>query len=152
MALRYYLFAALAAGAAATTGADLLARTMIGNQSPGTALVEHLHWAAVQFDGTLLLLAPFVVVALICVGVDSGGQRSSVVTIFALAMLVLLYFYLDGHLDAQEAALRERWTAATLSIGLLPFFVGVPVMLAAAVAAAIVAVSGRGRSGTDAGR
>jgi hypothetical protein len=54
-------------------------------------------------------------------------------------MLTLLYFYFQGHQGAQLALLDEKWTAAALSIGLLPFFIGVPVVFAAWGAAALAA-------------
>jgi hypothetical protein len=54
-------------------------------------------------------------------------------------MLALLYFYFRGHQDAQRALLEEHWTAAALSVGLLPFFIGIPVVLIVALAAATAA-------------
>lgn len=122
---------------AATTGADLLARMTIAGESFEVALRDHLYRAAVQFVGTILLLAPFVAVAWICARVEKQARSRSVFPIFAAAMLALLYFYFQGHLGAQHALLQKRWTAAALSIGLLPFFFGIPVVLAAIGAGAL---------------
>jgi Na+/H+ antiporter NhaD/arsenite permease-like protein len=74
-----------------------------------------------------------------------------VLLIFAVAMLTLLYFYFEGHQAAERAALQKMWTAAALSIGLLPFFIGGPVVLAVVGAGALAAkfdrrTSGRSRS------
>lgn len=131
MGLKFYLPLSVAVFIAATTGADLIARTSIAGEPFATALREHLHWAVVQFLGTILLLAPFVAVAFICARVEKQAHSRGVVVIFLLAMLTLLYFYFQGHQGAQYALLEQRWTAAALSIGLLPFFIGVPVVLAA---------------------
>lgn len=130
MNLKVYLPAALVTFLAATTGADLYARTTIGRESFDVALRDHLHWAAVQFVGTLLLLAPFVAVAFVCSRMAKQARTRSVALIFAVAMLTLLYFYFQGHQAAERAVLEKMWTAAILSIGLLPFFIGVPVVLA----------------------
>jgi hypothetical protein len=57
---------------------------------------------------------------------------------FALSLFTLSYFYFGGFHAAEQAMVDERWTAAALSIGLLPFFVGVPFVLALMGAAFIV--------------
>ena len=94
---------------AATTGADLIARTSIGGQPFVAALHEHLYWAGVQFVGTMLLLAPFVAVAFVCAFVEKQAQTRSVLLIFAVAMLTLLYFYFQGHQAAERFALQKMW-------------------------------------------
>lgn len=134
MGLKVYLPLALVAFVAATIGADLVARTTIAGESVAFAIRDHLHWAGVQFVGTILLLAPFVAVAFVCARVAKKARSRSAFLIFALAMLTLLYFYFEGHQAAQQALKEEMWTAASLSIGLLPFFIGVPVLLAVIVA------------------
>jgi biotin transporter BioY len=93
----------------------------------------------VQFVGTIVLLAPFVAVALVCAFAEKHARTRSVLVIFALATLTLLYFYFQGYQAAERAMLQKMWTAAALSIGLLPFFIGVPVVLAAIGAGALAA-------------
>ena len=137
MGLKAYLALAGVAFLAATTGADLVARTAIAGEPLAVALREHLYWEGVQFVGTILLLAPFVVVALVCARAEKQARSRSVVLIFMAAMLTLLYYYFQGHQGAQRALLEERWTAAALSIGLLPFFTGIPVVLASCCAAVL---------------
>jgi biotin transporter BioY len=87
----------------------------------------------------MVLLAPFVAVAFVCALVERQARTRSVLLIFTVAMLTLLYFYFQGHQAAERAALQKMWTAATLSVGLLPFFIGVPVVLAAMGAGALAA-------------
>ena len=137
MKLKIYLPAALVTFLAATTGADLYAKTTIASEPLDVALRDHLYWAAEQFIGTLLLLAPFVAVALFCACIERQARSRSIGLIFTAAMLTLLYFYFQGHLAAERAMLAKMWTAAALSIGLLPFFIGVPVVLAVIGAGAL---------------
>ena len=138
-ALKVYLPVAFVAFVAATTGADLFASISIGGEPFAAALREHFYWASVQFVGTLFLLVPFVAVALIGALVERRARQRSATLIFAMGMLTLLYFYFQGYQAAEHAMLAKRWTAASLSIGLIPFFIGVPVVLAAGVAGAVAA-------------
>jgi hypothetical protein len=146
---RIYLPLAILAFVGATTGADIYARMSIAGEPFAAALQDHLHWTAVQFVGTAMLFAPFVAVALLCARVDRRTSGHAAATIFAAAMVALLYFYFQGHEGAQQALLEKKWTAASLSIGLLPFFVGIPVVLATAAAGAIAAKLGRGAINPD---
>jgi len=139
MGFKVYAPVALLAFLVATTGADLFARTSIGGEPFAVALRDHLYWAAVQFVGTLLLLAPFAGVALIGTLVERRARQRSAVLIFAVGLLTLLYFYVQGYQAAEHAMLAKKWTAAALSIGLLPFFIGVPVVLTAGIAGVIAA-------------
>jgi hypothetical protein len=139
MGLKVYLPVAVVVFLAATAGGDLVARTSIAGQPFDVALQEHVYWAGVQFLGTLLLFAPFVAVAFVCAFADKRARTRSIVVIFAAAMLTLLYFYFQGYQAAERAMLQKMWTAATLSVGLLPFFIGIPVVLAAIGAGALAA-------------
>jgi len=139
MGFRVYLPVAVVVFFAATTGADLVARISIARQPFAAALHEHFYWAGVQFVGTMLLLAPFVAVAIVCALLERKARTRSILLIFAVAMLTLLYFYFEGHQAAERAALQRMWTAATLSVGLLPFFIGFPVVLVVIGAGALAA-------------
>ena len=139
MGLKVYLLLAVVVFLAATTGADLIARISIAGEPLTVALREHLYYAGMQFVGTIFLLAPFVAVAFACSRAHKQVRGSSVPLIFAVAMFALLYFYFKGYQGAQQALLEEKWTAAALSVGLLPFFIGIPVVLASWGAAALAA-------------
>src|SRR4051794_9947278 len=121
-----YLSIAIVAFAAAVTGSDLFARMTIGQLSFSEAVREHLEWASVTLAGLLLLLAPFVLLAMICAKAHTKVRLRSIVCIFGASLLALIYFYFDGFQGAEQAMLHHRWTAAALSVGLLPFFVGLP--------------------------
>jgi hypothetical protein len=121
----------------AVTGSDLFARITIGQRSLMGAVGEHVEWAGLTLIGLLLLLAPFLVVALICAIANKRARTRSAVTIFVAALIALFYFYFGAFQMAERALLDAQWTAAALSIGLLPFFVGIPAVLLTAIAAAL---------------
>lgn len=139
MGLKVYLPIAIVVFLTATTGADLVARTSIAGQPFAPALNEHLYWAREEFVGTMLLLAPFIAVAFVCAFAEKHARVRSVFVIFALAMLTLLYFYFQGYQAAERAELQKMWTAAALSVGFLPFSIGLPVVLVAMGAGALSA-------------
>lgn len=140
MGTKAYLTVAVVVFFAATSGADIIAKTSISGDTFLVALREHFYWAGMQFVGTMFLLAPFIAVAMTCGVAERRARSRWVIAIFFVAMSVLLYFYFEGYQAAEHAMLREMWTAATLSVGLLPFFIGIPVVLAAIGAGAIAAV------------
>ena len=139
LGMRFYLFTALALFLAATTGSDLVARTTIAGEPIIGALREHFYWASVQFVGTLFLFAPFVCLALTLSRAEAYVRRRTIFLIGGIAALILGYFYFEGYQGSQRAMLEGRWTAATLSIGLLPFFIGIPTVLGAIGASALAA-------------
>jgi heme/copper-type cytochrome/quinol oxidase subunit 3 len=121
MRLWLYLPAAVVAFVAATTGSDLIARTSIAGQTLRQAFVEHVHWVVVQIVGTFLLLAPFVALGFLCAALEKDIRTRSVMAIFAAGALGLIFLYFDGYQAAEQFARQRMWTAATLSIGFLPF-------------------------------
>lgn len=139
MGLKVYLPLAVIIFLAATTGSDVVARTSITGEAFNVALRDHLYWAGVQLVGTILLSAPFFVIAFVCARIEKRARSRSAALIFGLAMVTLLYFYFGGYQGAQHAVLEQKWTAAALSVGLLPFFVGFPTILAVFGAGALAA-------------
>jgi hypothetical protein len=133
MGLKVYLPITFVVFVAATLGADVVAQTSIGGKALSDALHEHLYWAGVELVGTLLLFAPFLAVAGICAFVETRARTRTVLAIFSLAMLALLYFYFEGYQAAERAELQHMWTAAALSIGFLPFGIGLGAVLAVIV-------------------
>jgi hypothetical protein len=133
----HYLALALVAFLVATTAADVYARVTIGAESFGKALGAHLYWAGVQFVGTLMLLMPFGFLAVIGAWVNDRTSQWKGVAIFSVPTLYLIYSYFEGYHASREAVLDERWTAATLSVGFLPFSAA-PIVLIAWLAGLIV--------------
>ncbi|MGZ2412616.1 hypothetical protein ACUXST_002045 [Sphingomonas sp. F9_3S_D5_B_2] len=134
MGLKVYLPIAVLIFAAATAGADVIARTSLAGQPFAAALHEHLYWARVELVGTVLLFSPFLAVAGVCGLVERRARSRTVLLIFAISMVALLCFYFQGYQAAERAELDHMWTAATLSVGLLPV-AGLSVVLAVVVAA-----------------
>jgi hypothetical protein len=133
MGFKLYLPVAFLIFVAATSGADVFASMSLAGQPFAAALRENLHWTRVELVGTFLLLGPFVAVAGVCALVERRARTRTVLLIFALAMVALLYFYFQGYQAAQRFALQHMWTAATLSIGFLPLGTGLAVVLAVVV-------------------
>lgn len=100
----------------------------IGGQSIPNAVGEHFYWAGVQFLATLMLFAPFGFLAMIASWVEDRARTWKAVLLFAVPTLYLIYSYFEGYRASQVAMVDKRWTAATLSIGFLPFWAA-PVVL-----------------------
>lgn len=132
-----YPISALAVGIGATVGSDILARMWIGGETLAAASSEHLHYALGSWVGTIFLLAPFLVVGCVSAAFQRQKDVRSAGVISTVGLMPLSYFYFQGYQAAQYALAEERWTAAALSIGLLPFAVGIPVVLLVAFAALI---------------
>jgi hypothetical protein len=129
-----YLMSSLVAFLLGTVASDLVARTSIAGEALGQALSEHWHYAAAEPVGSLILLAPFLGVGLVSATVEKWARTRSAILLFTLGTAPLLYSYFTGYQAAQHALLDEKWTAAALSVGLLPFIVGIPVLFVLALA------------------
>ena len=138
MSTKAYLLLATAIFIAVVAGSDLFARITIAGEAIDNAVTEHLHWASLTIIGNIALFVPFGGTALICGATNKRAKTRSAAALFFIAMAVLAYFYFGGFQAAQHAFLDERWTAAALSIGLLPFFVGLPLLVVVATAATVI--------------
>jgi hypothetical protein len=101
-----------------TVGFDVHARMTVGAEGYEHALSEHMHYAGF---GSVLLSLPF-----IFLGVAAGGfftRKSPIhgVTAFSIGVAILALLYYDGYISSQVAMANRKWTAAALSVGLLPF-------------------------------
>lgn len=137
MKIRAYLLIALLAFMVFVTGSDLFARMTVSGEGFRQAMNEH--WASLSVAGSVLLFAPFGGAALICGIANRRARTRSAASIFCVALAALGCFYFVGFRDAQLALLEKKWTAAALSVGLLPFFVGIPLLALVGIAAAICA-------------
>ena len=143
MTTKRYLLTANVVFLAAVTGSDLVARVTIAGNTFGDAIVEHLHWVSLTLVGVVFLFIPFGGAALICGAANKRTKTRSAVTLFIVAMAALAYFYFNGFQASQQAMLDKRWTAAALSIGLLPFFVGLPLLGIVGIVAAVIGLVDR---------
>jgi hypothetical protein len=104
-----------------TTFADVFARMNIGGEAFDVALSDSLYWSAVQWVGTIMLLAPFVLVAMLAASVARITRPIFGVLFLALFSAILFSMYFSAHQASQEYMIEKMWTAAALSVGLLPF-------------------------------
>jgi hypothetical protein len=109
----------------------------IGGMPLAAAGGEHLRYAVSGWVGTIFLLAPFFAVGWVSAAFHKRGRSRSAAVICAIGLLPLSYFYFQGYQAAQYSLTEEQWTAAALSIGLLPFAIGIPVTLLVGLAALI---------------
>jgi hypothetical protein len=121
----------------ATNGFDVLARMSVSQEPFAKATSESFYYAAIQPVGTLLLLAPFIAIAWISIRVERKASAVSAWLLFVVSVSALGWFYFEGYQGAQQAMLQERWTAAALSVGMLPF-TSAPVPLLAALVGGLI--------------
>jgi hypothetical protein len=121
-----------------TVGFDVIARLTIAGEPVSKALSESLYYKGVQPVGTLMLLAPFVAMAGLSAEVAKTSNVAVASIFFAVLAGVLGWLYFWGYWDAQIAMGQRKWTAAALSVGLVPFF-SIPLLIVAAIAAGLIA-------------
>jgi phosphotransferase system glucose/maltose/N-acetylglucosamine-specific IIC component len=105
----------------ATLGSDVVARTTVGGDSFGKAISDHVYYAVIQPIGTTMLLAPFLLLGWMAASAAKRKGFDAGLGVFLLGMLLLGFMYFSGYQDSQGFMKERKWTAATLSIGLLPF-------------------------------
>jgi hypothetical protein len=104
----------------ASVAFDVFSRTVVGKQPLGHAVYEHLYYAGVQPVGTVFLLAPLLGLAAIGIWI-SRKNLSGAKWLFGAGALALSCLYCVGFYSSQQALQAKSWTAAALSVGLLPF-------------------------------
>jgi hypothetical protein len=137
-------FLALGVGAflVADVGFEVLARLWIGRNPLGQATSETLYSLATQPVGTLMLLAPFLLIAWMAASLARRRTFERGLLLFMVAAGALGVLYFVGHVEAEQALKSRRWTAAALSVGLLPFE-SIPVLLLALIARWLLARKSR---------
>jgi hypothetical protein len=112
----------------ATFGSDVVARTSVGGQSFQKAVTEHAYYAFIQPVGTAMLLMPFLLLGWLAASTVKRKGFDAGLGVFLLGVLLLGFMYFSGYQDSQGFMKERKWTAATLSVGLLPFK-SVPLLL-----------------------
>ena len=110
--------------------ADVLARISIRGQSLELATREHLYYAGVQLPGTAFLSLPYVGLAFIGLPVlrRRGVVAGALFLLCGAALLAGVYGF--GYQQSALSMLARHWTAAALTMGLMPIL-SVPVLLLA---------------------
>lgn len=111
--------------------ADIASRMIVARSNFVDAIGDHLEMALVPPFGTLLLAGPFFVIGWLSYRLACRNALKRGIALLVAASIVLGYFYFWGLYGSQEALLQSKWTAAALSVGLLPFFVGIPTIAGA---------------------
>jgi hypothetical protein len=116
-----YLAVAVVLFVVATVGFGMHSRMVIGGESYDHALSRHMYYAREQLLGTMLLLLPFLVLGSIAAGFSIKRSVAHGATVFVVGATFLLVLYYKGYMDSEIAIKQRHWTAAALSVGLLPF-------------------------------
>lgn len=130
----YLLFLCIAAGVFAATdiGFGIVARVSVGRSDVWPAAIETLFSAATQPVGTAMLFAPFALLAWVSASLARTQTLEQGLQLFAGGAIVLAVMYFNGYMEYEQAMQVRKWTAAALSVGLLPFK-SIPVLLVALV-------------------
>lgn len=119
----YLLFFYLTVGAfvVAHIGFEIFARLWVERNTTWEAVSETLYYSAIQPVGTVMLLAPFVLLGWMAGSLAWKQTFKGGTVLFVAGAVVLGLIYFGGHIGAEQAMQNRKWTAAALSIGLLPF-------------------------------
>jgi hypothetical protein len=123
----------------ATIGSDVVARVNVVGDSMGRAVSQSIYSALTQL-GTLWLLFPFAVVGFLSVFVARMANSAAALLLFGGSVTGLGWQYFWGYWHAQQAIQEQKWTAAALSVGMLPFESLLVLYFAAFFAAVFVVV------------
>lgn len=139
-----YLVISALAFIAATLIVDIVAGMTFDTTSFSSNVFEYVKGPNAVF--VLLSISPFIAVALISglLNRSSGPTRS--LPLFSTAILALVFSYAKGHWNSQLLLQKERWTAASFSVGVLPF-IGFGIVFVTICVAALASQLGRRRSG-----
>jgi len=122
----------------AIVGFDVVSRVVVADKALRLAFSETLRVLGAQPVDTLVLFLPFAAVGVLAAETTKASRMVPAVTLFALSVAALWWLYFSGFMGGQHALLERKWTAAALSVGLLPF-TSIPIVFVAALVAGFVA-------------
>jgi hypothetical protein len=128
----FFLIAGIGLYLIASVGFEILARVVVGGESLSYAISETIQSIATQPIANLMLLAPFIALAWLG-GALARVSRYRAIMLFILGSLILSAVYYHGHMNAQTYTHEHKWTAASLSVGLIPLK-SIPVLLVLLIA------------------
>lgn len=125
-----FIAAALVLFFAVDLAADVVARTSVRGQAIEPAMREHLYYASVQLPGTAFLSLPYVGLAFIGLPVlrRRGVIAGALFLLCGAALLGGVYGF--GYQQSELSMLARHWTAAALTMGMMPIL-SLPVLLLA---------------------
>jgi hypothetical protein len=93
---------------------DVIARTLVGGEGIGHAISQHVYYAATQPFGTVLLLAPFLLMAWMAASLSGRKTMMQGLVLLCVTCSVLTLIYFLGYQNSQQYMTQRMWTAAAL--------------------------------------
>ncbi len=100
---------------------DVIGRLTYRNETLFVSIKETLYYLAVQPVGTAMLLAPYLILGLVSVKTSKNKSIKNGMCIFIPGLISLSYIYYEGYLASSYYIELKKWTASSLSVGMLPF-------------------------------
>lgn len=119
--MRLYLAMATVIFGLVITAGPILATMYVSGVTLAAACAAWRDWVTATGAGLLAFAAPFAIAAFASARLDHVVHSRSALTLFVLASVVLGYLSMCGFIASEQAMLAQRWTAAVLAVGLLPF-------------------------------
>ncbi|MEW6333294.1 MAG: hypothetical protein AB1558_03420 [Thermodesulfobacteriota bacterium] len=116
-----FLLFSLAGYVLCDVGFGVYAQIKAENISIYPSLIEKLYDRATQPLGTIMMMAPFLFLGGISASFAQKNRIPIAISLFLITFSVLGYMYFLGHMHYEMHILEKKWTAASLSLGLLPF-------------------------------
>jgi hypothetical protein len=113
----------------ATAGSDVVARTTVGSEGIGKAVSEHIYYAFAQPVGSAMLLAPFLLLGWMSASLAKRKGFTQGLSVFLIGAFLLGIMFFSAYQDSQNYMNQKMWTAATLSVGLLPIKSALPLLI-----------------------
>lgn len=104
----------------ANFGAILYAKSLAFGAQWSDSLREVLLNAINAPGTTVVLAAPFLLLALIAAVVARSGRIAAGTILFIVGITVLGWIYLAGYIDSQAALAERKWTTSAFTLGFVP--------------------------------
>lgn len=112
----------------ATFGSDVIARMTIRGEDFWQAVSQHLQYAR-SIGTTAWLFAPFLLLGLLAASTAKQKNFTAGLSVFLLGALLLGWLYFSAYQRAWTFMNKHGPTAAALSVGLLPVFSAIPLLV-----------------------
>ena len=100
---------------------DAIGRLTYRNETIFEAIKETLYYLTVQPIGTAMLLAPYLILGFVSAKAAKNNNIKKGMCFFVSGLISLSYIYYSGYLAASYYMELKKWTASSLSVGMLPF-------------------------------
>jgi hypothetical protein len=121
----------------ATFGFDVAARASVRNHSLADAVSQSVEQIVDAPFFTFLLVVPFVALASLTAEAGKAANAKVAGVYFAVFASLLGYIYFSGYWGAQTALQNGAWTAASLSVPMIPFW-SIAIVVLAGITVAVI--------------